>query len=356
MSKEYVAAYYIGRFQMPHLGHSLNIDHGLKVADKVVILVGSANKSIDEKNSFTFEQRKHMLKLMYPQNNVYIEPLNDYYNDNQWFAQVQAVASKYASEYDSCCILGQYSDESSWYLNKFPQWEKEFTKNRIPVHATEIRNHMYETGEVLKEHLHPEVAKWLEEEFITPLDKWTDKQTQFQKIVGSYRFHKDHNEKIAKAAKIIGHPIQFLTCDATVTCCGHVLVIKRARHPGMGLYALPGGYLKSNEYWVTGAIRELHEESGISVDKPELAKHIVAYKHFDNPTRSLRGRILTMNYHIDLPYTRLPNVKANDDAEENSAEWMPFNTVAKNEHLFFEDHAQMIQYFTSKSEKESNKF
>ncbi|MGI9055864.1 MAG: bifunctional nicotinamide-nucleotide adenylyltransferase/Nudix hydroxylase, partial [Pyrinomonadaceae bacterium] len=38
----------------------------------------------------------------------------------------------------------------------------------------------------------------------------------------------------------------FFTTDAVVVQSGHVLVVRRKVHPGKGLLALPGGFLKSD--------------------------------------------------------------------------------------------------------------
>jgi hypothetical protein len=48
----------------------------------------------------------------------------------------------------------------------------------------------------------------------------------------------------------------FLTTDAVVVQSGHVLVVRRGHHPGKGLLALPGGFLKES-----GARRQ--RDSGI---------------------------------------------------------------------------------------------
>ncbi|CAN5198380.1 nicotinamide-nucleotide adenylyltransferase [soil metagenome] len=61
MLKKYKKAYVIGRFQPFHKGHLYLIKEALKVADKAVLGIGSANVS-DRENPFTVDQRLVMLK------------------------------------------------------------------------------------------------------------------------------------------------------------------------------------------------------------------------------------------------------------------------------------------------------
>jgi bifunctional NMN adenylyltransferase/nudix hydrolase len=69
----------------------------------------------------------------------------------------------------------------------------------------------------------------------------------------------------------------------------------------------------------------------------------VDYKVFDYPKRSLRGRVITHAYLIDLGNGSLPQVKGSDDAEK--AIWMPLNEFYSREEEFFEDHFHIINYF-----------
>ena len=51
---------------------------------------------------------------------------------------------------------------------------------------------------------------------------------------------------------------------------GKILYAKRAIEPKMGLYNLPGGYLDFNETPRDAAVRELHEELGITINANDL--------------------------------------------------------------------------------------
>lgn len=49
-----------------------------------------------------------------------------------------------------------------------------------------------------------------------------------------------------------------------------LLVIQRATNPGYGLYALPGGYQMRGEGWQAAGIRELREETGVSLNAKDV--------------------------------------------------------------------------------------
>jgi len=51
---------------------------------------------------------------------------------------------------------------------------------------------------------------------------------------------------------------------------GGLLTVRRGIPPRLGELALPGGYIDHGEAWQAGAVRELREETGISVDVGEV--------------------------------------------------------------------------------------
>lgn len=63
---------------------------------------------------------------------------------------------------------------------------------------------------------------------------------------------------------------------------GRLLVIKRGREPGRGLWAVPGGKVRRGETLVEAAEREAHEETGLRVQVGEVVwvgEHIDADSH-----------------------------------------------------------------------------
>lgn len=49
---------------------------------------------------------------------------------------------------------------------------------------------------------------------------------------------------------------------------GRVLLVKRARQPLQGYWSLPGGHVEGGELLAEAAVREVREETGITIDEP----------------------------------------------------------------------------------------
>jgi 8-oxo-dGTP diphosphatase len=63
---------------------------------------------------------------------------------------------------------------------------------------------------------------------------------------------------------------------------GRLLVVKRGREPGRGLWAVPGGKVRRGETLIEAAEREAYEETGLRVDVGEVVwvgEHIDADNH-----------------------------------------------------------------------------
>ncbi len=110
-----------------------------------------------------------------------------------------------------------------------------------------------------------------------------------------------------------------------------ILLIKRKNEPFAGKWALPGGFVETDETVIVGAVRELKEETGISLDESRL--RFVGY--FDTPNRDPRGRLISFAFEVlvDSDVT----VKAGDDAGE--AQWYSLDELPE---LAF-DHKQIIE-------------
>ncbi len=63
----------------------------------------------------------------------------------------------------------------------------------------------------------------------------------------------------------------FLAVSAAVFRGDRVLIVRRARPPGHGLYTLPGGGVELGETLTDAVIREVREETGIAVEPLFLA-------------------------------------------------------------------------------------
>jgi ADP-ribose pyrophosphatase YjhB (NUDIX family) len=66
-----------------------------------------------------------------------------------------------------------------------------------------------------------------------------------------------------------GRPI--LAVSAAIMRDGKVLIIRRAAGLATGIYTLPGGVVEAGETLTEAVIREVHEETGLSIEPVTLA-------------------------------------------------------------------------------------
>lgn len=79
----------LGRFQPLHNGHVRMMRKASKLADKLVIGVGSSNKSRTFKNPFTFDERKFMLESsIHLDKPTIISGVPDFGNNDLWIAWI----------------------------------------------------------------------------------------------------------------------------------------------------------------------------------------------------------------------------------------------------------------------------
>lgn len=338
-NQKFDALVFIGRFQPFHNGHKAVIDAALKQAKEIVIVIGSSFQARNIRNPFTFEERKAMIKAVYPQDNVNVVPVSDYpYDDNKWMNSIRIAVKNTVPEAENIGLIGHSKDSTSYYLEIFPDWKGHVEVDNVDgINATDIRVALLGDNEenISVMHLMPLSALKTVSKIIGAgpdgySESWLTLRAEYKMV-----------KKYKEAWKSAPFPPTFMTVDAVVVQSGHILLVKRGDMPGKGLWALPGGFLNQDETMLDGAIRELKEETKIKVPVPVLKGSIKSSKTFDAPNRSARGRTITQAFFIDLGVGELPKVKGSDDAEK--ASWVPFNKVDQNK--MFEDHWHIIDNF-----------
>lgn len=357
MNKQYKAAVFIGRFQPMHNAHLEIIKKGLEIAEKLIIIIGSANKPETILNPWDYTQRQNMLKNAikeffgeptseewtdFPKESILDRVLftqcRDYlYNDYKWSTEVytKALASGATTDHQTA-LLGCMKDDSSYYLKMFPMWSFNKSSYMWNLDSTDIRTELFETKTLTKDVKVPPIVR-------KSLLSWaTAPGSSMNALCEEHAHYRDYKKQWENAP----YTPTFNTVDALVIKSGCILLIKRKFHPGKGLWALPGGFLDTGEKIEDAALRELKEETRIKVHIEELRKNIETMQVFDHPKRSLRGRTITFAHLINLGHGPLPDVKANSDA--SGAFWVPMADVMRSEELFFEDHSDIIHSLTSK--------
>jgi bifunctional NMN adenylyltransferase/nudix hydrolase len=344
MTKQYDVAYIIGRMQPVHNGHMHLIRQASKIADEVLILIGSSFQARSPENPFTFEERQAIIGQACSDeglNNVFFRPIMDYPdNDALWTEQTQKVMFEFGDgKKTKPCVVGFNKDKSTYYLKKFPDIPSvTITPDEGLINATDIRNAYFDRlAHFPSDMLVPKST-------LTFLGNFY-KTEAYQWLKGEDNFYKHYDPK--------AFPVQINCVDNVVIQSAHVLLVERANHPGMGLLALPGGHVEGDEYFIDAAVRELIEETNIMDGQGEksgkhippavLKSYIMDHEWIDTPGRSLRGRVNTMAYLYKLPdRSPLYKVKGMDDAKH--ARWYKLGELKPE--LFFEDHYHIIQKMT----------
>ena len=350
MAKKYNTLVFVGRFQPLHLGHVHVIETAKKLAENVIVVIGSAFASRNIRNPFTFEERVQMVHGACGDEIIAV-PARDYpYNDTKWIANVKerVAEAMVANDIDpngNIGLIGYSKDETSYYLKLFPGWKSESVGSLkvdcVDVDATPIREKFLN-------------ALWI--------PYWYEKRLPassmefIRRIISCGKFDADHisgfddlfeDFEMVKAYKrqweAAPYPPTFVTVDSIVTVSGHILLVKRKASPGKGLTALPGGFLNPKETLLQGSVRELREETKLKVPEQVIFGSLKGQFTFDAPNRSSRGRTITTAFHFDLGnQEKLPKVRGADDAEK--AFWKPLNELDSTE--MFEDHLHIIEHFT----------
>lgn len=341
MSKKYDILVLIGRFQPFHNAHLEIVKRATALTNHLVIITGSAYQPRTYKNPFTSRERERMIRDATAGLSLNISinaNVDTIYNDQAWAVRVQKIVSdavysaKGPGEF-KIGIIGHKKDESSFYLDMFPQWEFVNVDQIEPLGATNIRDLYFKRDANMNfiKSVVPETTVDFLNEF--------RKTLEYEQVIREREFVEKYKQQYAS----LPYPPVFVTTDAVVIQSGHVLMIKRRSEPGKGLWALPGGFLNANtDKSVEAAmLRELKEETGIKVPVPVLKGSIVRSKVFDAIDRSARGRTITHAFQIVLPDGELPKVKGQDDAEK--ARWVPIAEVKSQD--CFEDHYEILQHF-----------
>lgn len=320
----------IGSFQPFHRGHAALVQEALTKNDRVSIIAFTEKPSIhspwspvDLWNMIILSLKDHIDRidvsfidnLKYDDSTFYINLINEIKktkNPVLWTKDYNN--TEYNLVLRTKLPIKKYEDLSTKDFKSF-----------------DIRN-LFISGEphLIKNKVHPEVFNYL-------IKLRDEKASKFIDLYNDFHFAEAYKKTSSKYDPI------YMTSDAVVTQYdGKVLLVTRGKNPGMNTLALPGGFLDKNERLENAAIRELIEETKINIPFHELKNKIVANKVFDDPKRSLRGRVITNAFHFDLSsYGNSIKVEGADDAKK--ADW--YDVRYLNGEIMFEDHYEILMSF-----------
>lgn len=139
----------VGRFQTFHKGHQRLVENALKMCDRVLILVGSAQECGTERNPLNVETRIQMIRTVYPdKDRVIIYPLSDLTNEHDittdWGRYVLKNVDRYIFKAPELMVYGNDEARSRWFDVEDIKDTSEFIVNRgaLPISATMLRAYM----------------------------------------------------------------------------------------------------------------------------------------------------------------------------------------------------------------------
>lgn len=327
----------IGRWQIFHKGHQTLLRAALDTAPQVIVVIGSALRSRNPQNPFTWQERQHMILSTLSeeeQARVLFLPVRDYYDDARWNAAVRLGVKELTQDVPSrnITLVGFKKDHSSYYLDNFYGWTWKEVESEIDIGATSLRNVYFEATdsdaclEVMRPFVSPKVLAYLQ--------AWARLHLFAERVA--------EHVAVANYRKRWVAPFH-LTADAVVQANDKVLLVRRGGDIGHGLWALPGGFVEPGERLYAAALRELEEETGLKLLDSTMQAAFQRSVVFDHAGRSPRGRIITHAHYFNLGHLSLPEVRGADDAME--ARWVPIADLPSMEEHFFDDHAVILERF-----------
>ena len=302
---------FIGRFQPLHAGHMWVILQALKLAEYLVIVIGSAHAPRrPDLNPFFSSERAVMLRrwLFSVDPNLlfrvkFIEIADSDYDTPEWRERVKIAVNGAAKEISdkqkSISLIGHSKDNTSYYLKMFRPWGSINVPNNQGLSATDFRLGYFSTDQdrvedMFKRALDFELLSKTTINWLREFQKSDDYQDQVEELEFCLK------AKAVFERESYSHSRNTVTGDALIHQYGNVLLIKRDRRPFKGLWALPGGHLETHETVYDCALREGYEETGIKVPPQVFERSLVGQDYFDHPLRDPRGRYITHTFLFNL--------------------------------------------------------
>jgi 8-oxo-dGTP diphosphatase len=128
---------------------------------------------------------------------------------------------------------------------------------------------------------------------------------------------------------------------ALIICTGKMLLEKRGNEPGKGKWSIPGGLVELGENTEQTVIREVREETGLEVEKPELIDVVDQVSLGENG--KVKYHFIIIDYFVEL---RGGELKAASDAAE--LQWVKLDEVENHDltitfRIFFQRNKQKLQ-------------
>lgn len=323
----------ISRLQGLHEGHMTLIKEAYLACDHLTILIGSANKARSIKNPWTVLERSIMLvdalvDYGYDLDRISICPLPDFdYHDEIWEDYLHASINNTLKRGATPVIFTSGKDNDGLLRHSWARGIGVYTVIPVDsVSATRVRRLL----------LTAKTCKYSRSQLerIVPPSVFTsvmyDNEAGSEGVSAMKRKYRlqQKDEYIWKDSP---YPvIKCATDNFVFDAEGNILLIRRE---DTGLWALPGGHLEPDLDEMSNALKELGEETGLSLDP----RQCVAQARFTDPERCEIGRMTTTAYAWAVEETK-PAVRGGDDAA--AAGW--FTPTEVRDMCLYDDHYGII--------------
>jgi len=322
----------IGRFQPFHKGHRALINHAIEECDQVVVFIGSSNKLRDFNNPFSNEERKEFILRSYVnEEKLNIMYLHDKPSLSDWVSNVYGFLDHLADvDLDPSTVNLYTSDKDAEFYGET------FLFNIVPckvpgVSGTSIRKGLYD-GNGERSLMPQSTASMVD--LIVKTKHWEHMRAEFtQCLSGKAR---------ATMAHQFNNPVEPVV-HAVVTQSNKVLLVKRNTIRGYGQWAIPGGFLESNESTQAGALRELREETGVDLKDYQCAQLAMA---LEENLDDLSVRTLGINFLFAVKPEEVINVVI-DPEEILEYKWTDIADITSEREILFYNHNLVVQRLLS---------
>lgn len=297
-----VTGVYIGRFEPPHAAHLYVMLEALQHVEQLILVIGSADTRRTTKNPWTASERQQLISQMLqdegiaPERLRYIHMPDYFYDDERWLKEVKEAVGE-----GQHILFGHLKDDSSSYLESFPQWTFMPTSLVSDLSATAVRKYFFE-GKDYTAMVPPVVARFLND---------------FQQTNEAARLKEEY-----LALQQLDTSLLHIHTGAVLLHEGKIFLKKRDSVIGRGMFTLPEVLLDPKETLLHGALRSVDLQTAV----------LIRQQVFDYPKRSQRGRVISHFFQLQ---TNTPP----------HGIWLSWSEVQQQSASFFEDHREIAEYF-----------
>jgi bifunctional NMN adenylyltransferase/nudix hydrolase len=316
------------RCQPPTRAHFAALAQARRLAPRVVMLVLNADDATSPPNPFDNASRERLLSAGLAEAETDIVMLRDRRYEPARWAAAAAAAVTAAAGAGRVVVLGDRAGATT-SLPLPPAWQP--AADELHLAAAE---HL--ARECLFSAAGPDwtrLAAIVPPAVLTLMQAWAP-GAAFQAIAAEADFLRNYRQAWHAAP----YPPVFVTVDSVATWRAQVLLIQRGQMPGVGQWALPGGFIDLDETIAQSCLRELREETGVVLGEEAIR----AQRVFDDPLRSQRGRIITHALRFVLDDSPSPPLAVGAD-DAVAAAWVPIAQLRPEQ--LHDDHYFILQTF-----------